>query len=918
MKEGDWEGMLSFGSNSNNTFFQVFCDKNNIFFLFIIFCLLCLFPTDSFSKENSNKLQVRLIEVKGLYSIDKEELLDLLDLNVGDTLNTEALKIGIKRAFLKGIFDDIIIEGNEDFSNIIVKVEEKKIIDKIDIYKNEFFSKRFIKKNLQINEGERLYLIKIKEGIDNLKKQMGKRGFTSPIITYSILPSKTNKCILIFEIIEGSPEIIQKIVFSSEPTDKLKSLIKFSEGDIFDETKLEKLQNDFLNYYKKQKHVGVFLKYIFKDGMLTIDFNIGINLEINLVGNESISNSTLMEAANFYEINEFNNDLIDEMRSRMLSIYRKSGYPFAEIVPIVSYSPNLIELNIFIYEGNRYQVRDIKFTGTSMQEERLKEILTLKIGGIFNVDNIDSDRETLTELYHSLGYTEAEVFEPDIKILDDTAEIEFFIYEGDQIIVDKISFLNNEFFSDDFLLDEITLKIGKPYNEIDISDSRRIILGIYNRAGFTKARVTSDSHFSNNNAKIVFKIDEGEITFFGKNVFIGNERTKSKVIKRELQHKTGEPLNYALALKEKQQIQRLGLFYDVDIKFSDYSIDNKRDVMYYLDEANHGAFELGVGYGEYEKYRIFMDLNYKNLWGMNKYASFKTELSSLEKRLIFIYTEPWFLDHKISLKSLILFEDRREKSLDTKEVLYKLRRNTISVGLEKTFNKNFKSDIYYDFSVVKTSDVKPDIILSREDLGTLIISGFRPGIIYDTRDNPFEPKEGMLAGLSFKIASGLFFSETDFAKVTFYGNKYLKISEKLVAAFSLRGGFAKGFGNTTELPIVERFFLGGRTTVRGYGQDTLGPKGSDGNPTGGNVFMMGNLELRAYSDKGLGVVGFIDGGNVWQKTNQIDISEVKFTAGIGIRYKTPAGPLRIDYGHKLNRDAGESKGELHFSIGHAF
>lgn len=911
MKEVDWVGMSNSVSNLNNS-----CIK--IFFLFLIFCSFHIYPLNSFAKENYNKSPIKLITVEGLYSIEKAELLDLLDLNIGDIIDNEALKIGIKRAFLKGIFDNIIIEGSEDFSSIIVRVEEKKIIDKIDVYGNDYFSKRFIKKNLQINEGDRIHLIKIREGIDNLKKQMAKRGFPFALINYSLLPLKAHKCKLVFEIIEGKPEIMQKISFASQPPDSLKLLINFSEGDIFDETKLEKLQREFLNHYKKQKHVGMFLKYIFKDGILTIDFNIGIKLEINLIGNESINTSTLMEAIIFYEINEFNNDLVEEMRAKMLSIYRQNGYPFAEIVPIISTSQDLIDLNIFIYEGNRHKVRDIKITGSSLQEEKLKEILILKIDGVYNSDAVDADRETLTEFYHSLGYIDAEVFEPDIKLSDNFVDIEFFVYEGDQIIVNKISFLNNKSFSYDLLLGEITLKIGKAYNEIDISDSRRKILSIYNRAGFIKAKVTTESQFSNNYAEIIFKIDEGEVAFFGKNVFIGNEKTKSKVIKRELQHKEGKPLNYTLALKEKQQIQKLGLFYDVDVRFSDYSIDNKKDVLYFLDEANHGAFELGVGYGEYEKYRIFMDINYKNLWGMNKFASFRTELSSLEKRLIFIYTEPWFLDHKISLNSLILFENRREKSLDTKEILYKLKRNTISVGLEKNLNKNFKSDIYYDFSVVKTSDIKPDIILSREDVGTLIISGIRPGIIYDSRDNPFEPKEGMLAGLSFKIASGLFFSETDFAKVTFYGNKYLKLSQKLVAAISLRGGIAKGFGNTTELPIVERFFLGGRTTVRGYAQDTLGPKGSDGNPTGGNVYMMGNLELRAYSDKGFGVVGFIDGGNVWQKINQIDTSEVKFTAGVGIRYKTPAGPLRIDYGHKLNREAGESKGELHFSIGHAF
>ncbi len=910
--------MLSSVLNSNNEFNKGFYDKRIFFLLFILFCLPLAFPLNSCADLNSNKSPIVELDVQGLYSIKKEELLDLLDLRIGDVLKNEALRMGIKRAFIKGIFEDIIIEGNDEFTKVIVKVEEKKIIEQIEISKNEFFSKRFIQKNLKIEQGDRLNLIKISEGIASLTEQMKKRGFASSHITYSIVPLKKNRCILKFQVDEGKPEIIQKIAITPKPPHTLKSLMNFSEGDIFDEIKLESLEKNFLHYYKKQKHVGMYLKYIFEDGLLSIQHSIGNKLEVNVIGNDSVNITTLMKEAIFYEINEFNNDLVEEMRSRMLSIYYKEGFPFAEIIPIISSSHDSIDLNIFIFEGNKYKIKDLRFTGASIQEERLKEILTLRIGGVYDVNSVELDRETLTEFYHSLGYTEVEVFEPDIKLSDETADIEFFIYEGDQVIITKISFINNKSFSEDYLLSEISIKLDKPYNEIDISDSRRKILGIYNMAGFIKARVTSDSNFVNNSAEIVFSIEEGDITFLGKNILVGNERTKSRVIERELQPKKDEPLNYAMALREKQQLQRLGLFTDVEIKLSDYIIDNKRDIIYYFDEANHGALELGVGYGEYEKYRLFMDLNYKNLWGMNRFGSFRAELSSLEKRLIFIYTEPWFLDRKIALKSLILFENRREKSLDTKEILYKLRRNTVSVGLEKNLNKNFKADIYYDFSVVKTSDVKPDIILSREDVGTLIISGFRPGLIYDTRDSPFEPTEGMLAGLSIKIASGLFFSETDFAKITFYGNKYIKLSEKIVLALSFRGGVAQGFGNTTELPIVERFFLGGRTTVRGYAQDTLGPKGVDSNPTGGNVFAMGNLELRAYSSKGLGIVGFIDSGNVWRKLNQADATGFKFTTGIGIRYKTPAGPLRIDYGHKLNKDPGESKGELHFSIGHAF
>jgi outer membrane protein insertion porin family len=139
-----------------------------------------------------------------------------------------------------------------------------------------------------------------------------------------------------------------------------------------------------------------------------------------------------------------------------------------------------------------------------------------------------------------------------------------------------------------------------------------------------------------------------------------------------------------------------------------------------------------------------------------------------------------------------------------------------------------------------------------------------------------------------------------------------------VLAASLRGGLAQGYFDTDELPIVERFFLGGRTTVRGYIQDGLGPKGEDETPIGGNAFLMENLELRVSITDSLGLVAFLDGGNVWRKMNEMSLNDFKFTTGLGLRYSTPVGPVRVDYGHKLQREKGESAGEVHFSIGHAF
>jgi outer membrane protein insertion porin family len=273
----------------------------------------------------------------------------------------------------------------------------------------------------------------------------------------------------------------------------------------------------------------------------------------------------------------------------------------------------------------------------------------------------------------------------------------------------------------------------------------------------------------------------------------------------------------------------------------------------------------------------------------------------------------------LPFRTIFLYENRTELDPSTKEILYKLRRYAVTSGVEKKLSDTMKAEFYYEFSLVRTTDVKPDVVLIKEDTGTLAISGVKPALIYDTRDNPFDPKKGVLAGISMKLATFLFLSEVNFIKTEIYGSTFHKLSKRITLALSARGGVAYGLGSTEQLPLVERFFLGGRSTVRGYAQDTLGPKGADGTtPTGGNAYLMGNVEFRTDIGRGLGLVPFFDMGNVWLSAGEINPMKLKYTTGLGLRYNTPVGPLRVDYGLKLSRQTGESRGEIHFSVGHAF
>jgi len=909
-------GTSSSGSDLNNRLRLRL--RNNRFILLSLILVSFFLTSTSTLTYSYIPLSITDIEVSGLYSISGEELLYLLDIRKGEMPDKSKIRNGLKRAFLKGIFDDIVVESPDNtYAKIKITVKEKHIVDAVKITGNDRFSSKFIKKQFGIEEGERLSLLKIRNAVESLKKEMRKRGFADADVTHKIIHKKKNKAEIEVHIREGNPEVIKKINITG-PEDIAKSYMRLSEGDIFDRSEMEKTVKKAKYDFKKQGYIGTELRYSYADGMLDITFDKGKKLDISFDGNTAVPSKTLIKETPFFEVDGFSDDLLEETTARIITLYHQYGYPFAQAAPVISVSTDEIKAEFFIFEGSRYSVHTIMFEGISdIPQELLKEILTLKKGGYYNPDILGSDVETITEFYNALGYLYVEVQEPEIKMTDNLVDIKFSIKEGPQVILSDISIKNNISIPEDEILKIISLTYGKPYNEVDISDARRRLLDAYNKRGFLDAAVNVEREISGTSARVTFNIHEGNVTLFGKAIVVGNEQTKRHIIAREFLHKDDQPLNYSLTLQERRRLYRLGLFTDVDVKLSDKQ-DDKRDILYKVKEDDAGAVEFGLGYGEYERFRGFFYISYKNLFGMHKQASFRTELSTMEQRYMLSYYEPWFMEKDLAFKALLLHEDRKEKSIDKNETRYKLRRDTASAGIEKKLSETVKAELYYDFSVVKTTDVKPDIVLSKEDTGTLIISGLRPGLIYDTRDNPFDPRSGLLAGLSFKAASSAFFSETDFIKVLLNVNKYQSLSKRIVLAVSLRGGAAKGSGGTMELPIVERFFLGGRTTVRGYEQDTLGPKGADGTPTGGNVFAMGNLEFRTDVGKGIGLVVFLDGGNVWKKIENADISDLKYTTGLGFRYNTPVGPFRLDYGRKLDREIGESKSEIHFSIGHAF
>ena len=862
--------------------------------------------------------RIERIKILGQSMVEKDELLELLGIRPPTEASLEEIDNGIKRIFRKGLFDDIRVDYTEEKALLIITLKQKRFIHSIRIKGTEKLSKSEVLKVISLKEDTPFDPLKLKKEELKVQRYIKTRGFPEATVKTEVKSLDNGWVDVYFHISEGKPLLIKTITVRGY-SQMIKNEMEIQAGDIYDLEEIKGEIEHLKRYFRKKGYINTVVGPVtFYNGELIINIDPGEKLQLLFKGNREFDDDELQEISGLRQLQRIDAESVEVASKEIIKEYKKRGYLDIQVAPVVEEISEGKRVTFFIYEGKRYRLGKLQFLNTSIKAERFKEIMNLKEGDIFNPETLESDLSRVISFYNSLGYLDAKVQQRQIKKDSEngTVTVKVTVKEGKLYRVGSINIVGNSFFKKERILKYLSFKKGDPFNAVELLNSRLRILDEYKRDGFSDARVSVKSSIKDSTVDVVINVREGRRYKLGKIIVRGNLRTRRVVILRELELKEGEPLDFKALSEIPRRLYRLGLFSNVDVKTIESGRDIK-DLIIEVREAPHGMLEYGFGYGEYEGLRLFADFTYNNLSGMNRKIRFRLEGSHLKKRFLANIHEPYWIFKDTTLNGAVQYIEQERKDFDTGDILYKVRKYSAEALVDKKLTRNIKAFVAYNYSLVKTYDVKPDVILSKEDTGTLGISSIRPGFIYDSRDHPFEPRHGMVVGMSLKLSTRYLLSESDFYKLSVSTSYYRGLNKWLTLAVSLRGGLAEGFGDTKELPIVERFYLGGRNTVRGFPQDGLGPKGADNSPTGGNAFIVGNLEFRIKPWKSLGFVLFLDSGNVWERIKDVDL-DMRYTAGIGLRYSTPVGPVRIDYGHKLDRKEGESSGEIHFSIGHAF
>ena len=884
--------------------------------------LTIVFFSHASAYATEDGLIIKEIEVSGLSRISREELLYLLDIKTGQLLDKKKVSSGLRRTFKKGVFLDMQVFSEPLKEGVKLKfvIKEVPVVNEVSFEGIENIPKGDIKKEFMFKKGNDFREELLHKARSRMINYYQRRGYPeAKIKLFSSSVNMENAVNLHISIHQGPPIIIKSVKLLEDAD----IFIRMITGDVFDRERLERDMEKLREHYKKGNYIHpVIGPYRFIDGHLDIPVEPGPKLDIDFKNNKVFGSKRLKKEVPFLENEEVTDEAVSETVNRIKKLYLGKGYYYAQVAAGIERNKDTVKVSFVIFEGEKVILNKVRIIGEEVDSQTVMKIIPFKEGKPYNDNLLEEGNDNLIRFYNALGYLQFEVKDVKKYFSDDGSEIsiDFYIKRGPQTRINSIIIEGNKELSRSRIMRAIHIKEGAPYNLIDIGDARYRVLSLYRGNGYIDADIKVTNVMSGGKTSVTFIITENRPSSIGKMIIRGNKKTKTFIIEREFTVREGDPYDQQEITRIRQRLYKLGIFSEVTINMMEREDENEsiRDVLVSVKEGKAGTVEVAVGYGDYEEFRGSFDISYRNIGGLNRQVGFRTELSSVEQRYVLNFVEPWFFNMRsLPLKMFLMKENIRSVNVETRDILYRIKKFSYIAGFEKELINGLRVGLNYEYSFTDTYDVQPGIVLSKEDTGTLAIGSISPSIFYDNRDNPFDPTSGSLHGIVMKFASQAFLSETEFVKASFQSSWYFQLRKGTVYAFSVKGGAAYGFEGTNEVPLIERYFLGGRSTVRGYSNDALGPKDDNDNPTGGNIFALVNNELRVSLWKGLGIVAFIDSGNVWKNAENIEYV-LRHTIGGGLRYSTPVGPVRVDYGHKLSRETGESDGEIHFSFGHAF
>ncbi len=643
-------------------------------------------------------------------------------------------------------------------------------------------------------------------------------------------------------------------------------------------------------------------------------------------GNKKKDAATLLEKIDLKLGTVYNPVEVNRAADGLKEFYEQEGYFEVGITPEVEkLADGDVTVTFKIAEGRRISIEQIAIEGTqgltptqvrTAMETQEREFYVLR--GTVQRQRLDDDVDRIIQLYNDHGYVQARVEKSEIEVDREKARatIRIVVVEGPRFKVGGVDVTGNSLLPQEEIRKRIQLKSGDVFARSKLRDSVTGVVELYSAIGRASADVSPNTmqDIPNRLVNIVFEIVEGPETYVERINIAGNTRSEEKILRREIPMAEGDLFTSQKLARAKQRLTNLNYFDKVEAKTAPGSAKDKVIVNIDVTEKPTGLFSIGGGYSSQDGVLGTLDLSQRNFLGKGWEVFLRLRGGENIQTGTIGFTEPWLFDRPLAA-GFDLFNTRRLLPDYTVESLGGDIRLGHPIGEYSRWNA------IYRVSRDRISDVSelgsPEL-LSEE--GTHLTSLVGLTLSRDTRDNIFDPTRGSTASIAVDFA-GVGFGERFVRSVV--TTSYFQPTPWLnhVLSFRLMGGYAVGW-DKDPVPLFERFYLGGSNSLRQFKSLQVSPRDGSGTRIGGNSELLGTVEYQIPLFFGIKAAIFYDVGNVWGPDiaggSKIDLSDLRHGVGAGFRWNSPFGPLRVDYGIKLDRKKGESLGNFNFSAGSSF
>ncbi len=670
---------------------------------------------------------------------------------------------------------------------------------------------------------------------------------------------------------------------------------------------------------------------------------------IEFVGNDAIASDRLrtgLTAAGLGEGQSFDQSLLATIERELEQQYFALGYYDVDIESTVSPLPrNRISLRLDVEEGKPASVQPVRFIGNrDFDTDRLRDQFQmgpkpwwafLSNRDKYSRERLSADLQRLRAFYRDRGYADFRIESTQVTISPDRQRIHITVNldEGQQYSIGDIALAGNLIYPEEELRALVELESGEIYNQRNITDTTEALRDKLGERGYAFARINPipELREAERIVDLTFFVDPAERVYVRRIRISGNETTRDDVIRTELRQYEGTWLSTSDLRESESRLGRLGFFSDVTIDTPRVpGTTDQVDVEVNATERLSGSLRAGVGFGSGEGVILNLGLEQDNVFGTGDRAEFVANSDNSDTVYRLSYLERNFTMSGIDRRYALSFRDRDADEADLADYGLKTTRASYGYRVPVTANDRVGADL--TFEDVSLSFDQPTRIEERfaERNGTNN-SNILADLSWtrDTRDSAVFPTRGGRQSTSLEVAlPGV--SDLEYYRLSYEQSRFFPLTDRFTLALDGTLSYGDAYGAGETLPFYDNFYAGGIRTVRGYERNSLGPRDENGDPTGGNVRALGRAEVRfplAQDDEGnnLRVTTFVDAGQVWDREHEdlngftgISLTDVRYSAGLGLIYFSPIGPLTMSVAQPLNAESGDEKQPFQFTIGASF